>query len=157
MKSNKDIKYTKPLTIDQAANYLQEHKKDIETAIRKEASEQQISQLKTTDAAKYLAYCISFLDDIHPDIVRYFPLNAAGGGVNWGKSDILNLLKIILIARINGYTYDAIRFRLKLPPAFNIEGKMIDSVAYLEVLGKISVGLELEKKKLSGTPIVGGL
>src|SRR4030042_496910 len=64
-----------PLNIEQAINYLREHKKKVKAEIKKEAEGSPITIAPVNDRIKYLKYCISCLEIVDEDLLRLMPVN----------------------------------------------------------------------------------
>ncbi len=148
MSQYRDTKNMKPMSFDEAANYLAQHKKTFAAEIKKEADEQQIAYSLPTERAQYLAYGVSILADLSPELVRYFPLNANGRGCLYSKKEIIDLLKFVLVAKINLRSNRSIAKKL---------GVRWDIIDVLEKVGVRAVQDSILKKKLTGIPVIGGL
>ena len=140
-----DKEHMKPLSIEEAANYLTEHKKEIGALIKKEAHEQPIAFATLTQTGQYLAYCVSLLDDISPSTAGFFFMLMER--TKYSKEDIIKLLRLILIAKINLHS------NRRIAKTFGIPRTVVNK---LELIAATAVKEIIQKKQLIGKPVLGG-
>ena len=137
----------KPLSIEQAGNFLKEKVKTMPEDTKKEAKKQPISVAPTGDRIKYLMYGITILTDVSEAIKnRWCNLTEKSTGM-YSTKEVCQMLRRILVLRINGYTIKNIAHHLK---ATEVE------VLQSESLAVAAIKENIEKKKDSGIPILGG-
>jgi len=137
----------KPLSIEQAGNFLKEKVKTMPEDTKKEAKKQPISIAPTEDRTRYLMYGISILTDVSESIKsKWCTLTGKSTGL-YSTKEVCQMLRKILVLRINGYTIKNIAHHLKSPET---------EVSQSENLAVSAIKENIRIKKNRDIPILGG-
>lgn len=135
----------RPMSIEEATNFLKEKTKDIKKVVKKDVDKAQISTAMPEDRKKYLNYVLSLLDNVSPEVYRAFLGITGTISSSLTKKQVAELLRRILVCRTVGYSISAIARSIKEP---------VEVTKKIERLGLIAVGEAIERHKLGGVPII---
>jgi len=138
----------KPMSIEQAGNYLKEKSETMPADMKKAASTAPISFALPRDRIAYLMYGISLFYDMPETLKNRWCAIAGKSPVMYTTKEVAILLRKLLILRINGYSRKQIARHMKIKPEmiFKAEEIAIKSIKYA-----------IEKKQNTGVAILGGL
>ena len=147
MKSDKDKKPQKPLSIEQAGNFLKEKDKTMRADAKKEAAKNPISVAPPKDRSAFLMYGISLLTSISETNKNKWCTVAGKQPSMYTTKEALKNLRAILILRINGYSIKEISHHLRVTE---------DIVLKSEALAIQTIREAISRVKATKVPIIGG-
>ncbi len=130
------------LNFEKAVNYIKSRAKTMKADVKKDISSAQISMALPQDRKRYLAYTISCLDEVSPAIMREIPNRET-----YSRKEAAKLLRHLLILRCSGLSTTRLAHDFKVSE---------EQVKRLEEVAVIAVKEAIERKKLTGVPILGG-
>jgi len=137
------IEPDKPLSFEQAVNYLEEKKDTLAKDTKKAMSDIPISTASPQDRKRYLHYGISLLSKIPGSIKNTIP-DTFKNGVS--DRELVNNIKRYMTLRIEGYSIIHIARFLDQP---------IQSLLLVEKATMSAMKEAIETRKASGIPILG--
>lgn len=137
----------KPLSIEQAGNYLKAREKTIDSDIKKDIAKSQISVTPEQDRKAYLQYAVSVLEKVDMEIVRLFARIVNKTPEMFNGGEVAGFLRKILVLKIYGYSNGYIGKIIKELPI---------TVASLEELAIKAVKNEIIRRKSNELPLIGG-
>lgn len=146
---SEEIKPEKPLSIEQAGNYLNEKMKTIAEDMKREARKQDISVALPEDRKRYLMYGISFLsDDISESLKNTWCAIVGKSPSLYTTREVTLILRKLLALRVNGYSLKQISHHL---------GEVAVIVEKVEALAIKAVQEAMVRKQRTGFPVIGGM
>ena len=136
----------KPMSIDQAGNYIKEKAKTMAEDTKKEARKAPISLAPPQDRKAYLMYGISLLDNISESAKILWCKIANKAPALYSTREVAMMLKKLLVLRINGYSLQQIAHHLHTT---------IPVIEQSEELAVKVVCEAIETRRLAGVPILG--
>lgn len=138
----------RPLSIEQAFNWLKEKKDNLFKKAKQDVSDQaKISLAPPEDRRKYLSYGISLLRDVSSENMRQFYRVSGKSPRLYSSSELAELYRKLLTLRVNGYSIKMIAFYLKVEPAI---------LEKVEVLAMAAAEGSIERAKVGAVPLLGG-
>ena len=136
-------------SIEQAGNWLREFAHGLKDKMRKAVSKDaQISVAPPKDRYRFLAYGISFLKRVDSEEEDLFYTVTGKSRNLYSNSELADFLRKILLLRASGYSAEQIAFLIKMD---------LEILKKVEIIAIASCNKEIEKVKLGGIPLVGGL
>uniref|UniRef100_A0A6H1ZNK2 Uncharacterized protein n=1 Tax=viral metagenome TaxID=1070528 RepID=A0A6H1ZNK2_9ZZZZ len=139
--------HVKPMSFEQAVNYLNKKRKDAKQDAKKNAEKAQISLALEPDRRKYLLYTLSCLDTVSFEVEKVFLQITKSVSSSISRKDIALMLRQILLLRVYNYSIKQIADKLKESPVV---------IVRCEQLGMIAVQEAIQRHKINGIPLVGG-
>ena len=137
----------KPMSIEQAGNFLKEKQKTVAEDMKKEAKEAPISFASPEDRKKYLIYGISLMTDISEQAKNDFCSITGRAASLFTTKEVSLLLRKFLVLRINGYSLENLQYHLKT-------NKII--LSKVESLALRTIKEIIDRKCNSKIPVIGG-
>jgi hypothetical protein len=137
----------KPMSIEQAGNYLTEKRKTAEEDIKAEVKKNPISVAPAGDRFKYLQYGLSLMEDISEHQKILWCTAARRAPNMYTTKEVCELMKKHLFLRMNGYSNRALG---------RVMGAPESSLNQCEVISIDSVKIAIGQRIATSTPIVGG-
>jgi len=138
----------KPLSFDQAINWLKELKDNLTGKVKKDISEQaKISMAPPKDRREFLMYAVSLLRDVSSENMRQFYRISGKSSHLYSSSELAELYRKLLTLRIGGYTMKAIAYFLK---------ENIEVLEKVEKLAMAAAEEAIERAKVGAIPLLGG-
>ncbi len=138
----------KPMSIEQAGNYLDEKMETLVADMKKEVSKAPISVAQGEDRLKFIMYGLSMFDDVTEFVKNQWCKIANKSPVMFTTKEVALNMRRLLTLRAYGYSVEAIAKYLKCPPNVIIHTEQLAIKAAKEAI---------ERRKLAGVPLVGGL
>lgn len=137
----------KPMSIEQAGNYLAEKRETVEEDIKAEVKKNPISVAPPRDRIKYLQYGLSLMEDIseHMKIMWCTAANRAPG--MYTTKEVCELMKKHLFLRMHGYSDKYLAKYLH---------ETEDTLRQCEVVAVAAVKIAIAKRMATSVPLVGG-
>jgi hypothetical protein len=132
-----------PLTLEQAINYLCEHQKHVREDIKKEALSQQVTIAPVNDRIKYLAYCISLLDEVDEDLLRLMPVNIR---TMYSRRELAEFFKWFLGQKVYFATDEQLAHETGVP---------LNLIKDIDLYAQEAVFRAIKHKRQVGVPLVG--
>lgn len=145
---SEEIKPQKPLSIEQAGNYLKEKSETIAEDMKQEAKKHAVSTALPEDRIRYLMYGISLLTDVSENLKNTWCAVSNKAPALYTTKEVTQILRKLLVLRINGYSVKQISHHLH---------EVTMSVEKAEALAIRAVQEAMARRKNTGYPIVGGM
>lgn len=136
----------KPLSIEQAGNFIKDKSETIAADIKQEAKKQAISTALPEDRKRYLMYGISFLGEVSESVKNSWCAITGKAPALYATKEVTQILRRFLVLRINGYSLLQISHHLK------------ESVIILEKVEALAIRVAQEaiaRKRNTGYPLMG--
>jgi hypothetical protein len=137
----------KPMSIEQAGNFIKEKRETVAEDMKKEAKEAPISFASPEDRKSYLIYGISLMTDVSEQTKNDFCSITGRAASLYTTKEVSLLLRKFLVLRINGYSLESLQHHLKT-------NKII--LGKVEVLALRTIKGIIDRKRNSELPIIGG-
>jgi hypothetical protein len=134
----------KPLTLEQAINYLREHQKTVKADIKKQVESSQITIAPVNDRIKYLKYCISLLDEVDEDLLRLMPVNIR---TIYSRRELAEFFRWFLMEKIYFASDEKLAKETGVP---------LDLIKDIDIYAQEAVFRAIKKVKQTGLPLIGG-
>jgi len=135
----------KALNLEQAMNYLKNHRKHVAKEIKEQAQESKISIAPEDDRLRYLRYCISLLKVVDEDIMRLMPENIR---VMYSNKEMANFFRWFLELRLQHASFKYLSHEVGVPE------KLLKT---LDVCAQEAVYRAIDRARKTGIPLVGGI
>lgn len=145
---SEENKPQKPMSIEQAGNYLAEKKDKMQEEAKIQAKSAPISLAPAQDRRDFLMYAISQMEDVSESDKNEWCRISGKAPAMYSTKEVCRMFKQLLCLRMNGYGYDGIAKHLKTAP---------EVIKRSESLALQCVSQAIEKRKHSAIPIIGGL
>ena len=145
---SEEIKPQKPMSIEQAGNYLKEKTETIAEDMKREAKKHAVSVALPEDRKRYLMYGISLLEDVSESLKNTWCAITNKAPALYTTKEVSQILRKLLVLRINGYSVKQISHHLH---------EMTMTIEKAEALAIRAVQEAMTRRKNTGYPIVGGL
>lgn len=140
--------HQKPMSIEQAGNYLEDKKKTVAEDMKQEAKKAPISCADIKDRVNYLIYGVSLFHDVtETEKNAWCRITGKAPALYTTKEVALNL-KRLLVLRINGYQVKSVAHHLKTLP---------EVIEKCEELAVKAIKRVIETKQNTNIPILGGV
>jgi len=137
----------KPMSIEQAGNFLKEKNETMADDSKRAAKDAPISFASPEDRVKYLIYGISLLEDITEGTkVSWCMINNKAPALYTTKG-VCDMLRKLLVLRINGYSAKQIAYHLHTTEI---------CIDQSERLGITAIAEAIRKKRGTEIPLIGG-
>lgn len=136
----------KPLSIEQAGNFIAEKSETIAEDMKAEARKHAVSTALPEDRKRYLMYGISLLYDISESLKNTWCAITNKAPAMYTTKNVAEILRKLLVLRINGYSIQQISHHLH---------ESVITVGKVEMVAVKAVQEAIARKKAFGYPIVG--
>lgn len=143
---SEEAKPQKPLSIEQAGNYLSEKIANVASEMKREAKKHPVSVALPEDRKRYLMYSISLLEDISESTKNAFCAVTNKATALYTTKGVTDMLRKLLALRINGYSIQQISHHLR---------ESTITIEKAEAVAIKAVQEAIAKKQRTGYPIVG--
>lgn len=137
----------KPLSIEQAGNFLKEKNETMAADMKKEAKAAPISFASPEDRRRYLLYGISLLGDISESAKNTWCMLTDKAPALYTTKQVAEILRKLLVLRINGYSVKKIAYHVHTSPAV---------IEQVERLALSTIADIITRKQKTEIPIIGG-
>jgi len=145
---SEENKPQKPMSIEQAGNYLSEKKANMPQEAKKQAKSAPISLAPGKDRRRFLVYAISQMEDISESDKNEWCRISGKAPAMYSTKEVCRMFKQLLCLRMNGYGYDGIARHLNTSAAV---------IRKSEALALKCVSSAIDKRRNSAIPIIGGI
>jgi hypothetical protein len=140
--------HQKPMSIEQAGNFLEDKKKTVAEDMKQEAKKAPISCADIKDRISFLVYGVSLFHDVtETEKNTWCQITGKSPSLYSTREVALNLKRLVVL-RINGYTAKAVAHHLKTLP---------EVIEKCEELAVKAIKRAIETKQNTGIPIIGGV
>lgn len=138
----------KPLSIEQAGNYLKEKTKTMAADLKKEVKNKPVSLAPPEDRKKFLIYGMSLLVDVTESEKSTFCIITKKTPVLYTTKDVARILRQILALGINGCTIRQMAHHLK---------EEVSTMEKVDEFAKFAAMGAIKKKKIQigSIPLIG--